>query len=167
MPRNKAMAGIVVAVLFLALLAGAWYLTRGGAAPAPTSTSTGKATSTGEATATQPTRGATKVTSTTKATGNDPESGLPWVAPAELPSQARDTIALIDAGGPYPYPGKDGSTYRNLNGVLPKKADGYYKEYTVKTPGESDRGARRIVVGKGGEFYYTGDHYDSFSRIQR
>ena len=83
---------------------------------------------------------------------------------AELPKEARETLALIRAGGPFPYP-QDGRTFQNREKLLPQQARGYYREYTVKTPGARDRGARRIVSGKGGEFYYTADHYRSFKRI--
>ncbi|MGL5405911.1 MAG: ribonuclease domain-containing protein [Propionibacteriaceae bacterium] len=102
-----------------------------------------------------------------KQTDNDSVSGLAWIDSNDLPKQAQETLELIDKGGPYPYPGKDGSTYRNLSKILPVRKEGYYREYTVKTPGESDRGARRIVVGDNGEFYWTADHYDTFSRIRR
>ncbi|MCA9982332.1 MAG: ribonuclease, partial [Anaerolineales bacterium] len=60
---------------------------------------------------------------------------------------------------------KDGSTFQNREGLLPSQPRGYYREYTVETPGSRDRGARRIVAGEGGEFYYTADHYASFARI--
>lgn len=83
---------------------------------------------------------------------------------SSLPAEARRTIALIQAGGPYPYD-RDGVVFRNDEKHLPSKAAGYYHEYTVVTPGESDRGARRIIVGKGGEYYYTADHYESFVRV--
>ena len=81
--------------------------------------------------------------------------------------QARQTVALIDAGGPFPY-AKDGATFNNFEGVLPSKPRGYYREYTVKTPGERDRGARRIVTGdRDRELFYTADHYETFARVQR
>lgn len=99
--------------------------------------------------------------------GTDPESGLPWVDVADLPAQARQTLELIDAGGPFPYPDKDGSTFGNYEGLLPQHPRGYYAEYTVPTPGEDDRGARRIIVGDGGEYYWTPDHYATFRRIRR
>jgi len=83
---------------------------------------------------------------------------------AALPLEARQTLALIKAGGPFPYP-KDGAVFGNREGLLPKRNRGYYREYTVKTPGAKDRGARRIVAGRAGEFYYTQDHYRSFRRI--
>jgi ribonuclease T1 len=89
----------------------------------------------------------------------------PEIAAAELPEQARQTIALIRKGGPYPYE-RDGIVFGNFEKLLPAKERGYYREYTVRTPGVKGRGARRIVAGKGGEFYYTDDHYNSFRRIK-
>ena len=96
--------------------------------------------------------------------GVDPESGLKIVAVADLPKEAQDTLKLIDQGGPYPY-SRDGVVFGNLEKILPKHDRGYYHEYTVKTPGEKDRGARRIVTGNAQERYYTDDHYKSFRRI--
>ncbi|AOT03485.1 ribonuclease domain-containing protein [Arthrobacter sp. U41] len=91
-------------------------------------------------------------------------SGLPEVRASELPAEARQTLALIARGGPYPYT-RDDVTFGNFERLLPRKSSGYYKEYTVRTPGESDRGARRIVAGQAGEKYYTPDHYNSFKFI--
>lgn len=82
-----------------------------------------------------------------------------------LPAQARDTLRLVRAGGPFPY-SSDGVDFRNAEHLLPAHSSGYYHEYTVPTPGESDRGARRIITGNGGEIYYTGDHYRSFVRVR-
>jgi ribonuclease T1 len=82
----------------------------------------------------------------------------------ELPPEARHTVALVKAGGPFPYQ-RDGSVFHNREGLLPKRSRGHYREYTVKTPGAKDRGARRIVAGQSGELYYTDDHYRSFRRI--
>lgn len=96
----------------------------------------------------------------------DPQSGLPWVAESALPVEARHTLALVRAGGPYPYPRNDDQTFGNREGHLPAKPAGYYKEYTVATPGEDDRGPRRIIAGRGGERYYTDDHYESFRRVR-
>ena len=92
---------------------------------------------------------------------------------AALPEEARETLALIKAGGPFPYR-KDGSVFGNREKHLPSRDRGYYREYTVKTPGSRDRGARRIVAGSGergdartsGEYYYTDDHYNTFRRIR-
>jgi ribonuclease T1 len=83
-----------------------------------------------------------------------------------LPAEARQTLALIDKGGPFPY-ARDGVVFGNFERLLPKHPRGYYHEYTVKTPGERDRGARRIVTGQGGEIYYSGDHYKSFRAVLR
>ncbi len=95
------------------------------------------------------------------------------VAVAELPKEARETLALIRNGGPFPYR-KDGATFGNFEKHLPQRARGYYREYTVPTPGARDRGARRIVAGQGatgdartsGEYYYSDDHYRTFRRIR-
>jgi ribonuclease T1 len=83
---------------------------------------------------------------------------------SSLPPEATDTADLIDQGGPYPYP-QDGGVFQNREAVLPACSTGYYHEYTVKTPGSPDRGARRIVTGDAGEHFYTGDHYATFSLI--
>lgn len=91
-------------------------------------------------------------------------SGLPTIKESELPAEARRTLGLIRAGGPYSY-SQDDRTFGNFERILPRQKSGYYREYTVPTPGESDRGARRIVAGAGGEKYYTQDHYDSFTFI--
>jgi len=87
------------------------------------------------------------------------------VAVAELPSEAGETLALIRKGGPFPY-GKDGSVFSNREGRLPERKQGYYREYTVKTPGDRTRGARRIVAGDAGDYWYTEDHYATFRRIR-
>ncbi|WP_426403234.1 ribonuclease domain-containing protein [Streptomyces sp. R-07] len=104
-------------------------------------------------------------TATTKAaaapTGT---SGLPTVRAAELPPEARRTLGLIARGGPFPY-AKDGAVFSNFERILPREERGYYHEYTVKTPGERDRGARRIVTGRNGETYYTDDHYETFREV--
>ena len=89
---------------------------------------------------------------------------LPEIAVAQLPREARETIRLIKQGGPFPYE-RDGTVFGNFERVLPQRSRGYYLEYTVKTPGIRSRGARRIVAGRGGELYYTDDHYRSFRRI--
>lgn len=87
---------------------------------------------------------------------------------AELPQQARETYGLIRQGGPFPYD-KDGTVFGNRERLLPIEKRGYYREYTVKTPGSRDRGARRIVCGGPARTphacYYTADHYASFRKI--
>ena len=88
---------------------------------------------------------------------------------AELPREAQQTERLIRAGGPFPY-AKDGVTFANRERLLPRRERGYYREYTVPTPGASNRGARRIVCGGTPAWqpevcYYSDDHYASFRRI--
>lgn len=90
---------------------------------------------------------------------------LPQIPVAELPPEARATLALIERGGPYPF-ARDGAVFSNRERRLPGAGRGYYREYTVATPAASGRGARRIVAGRGGEYYYTDDHYQSFRRIR-
>ncbi|TNC22449.1 ribonuclease [Amycolatopsis alkalitolerans] len=91
-------------------------------------------------------------------------SGFTVAALSSLPPEATDTYDLIQKGGPYPYP-EDGTVFQNREGLLPDCSSGYYHEYTVETPGSSTRGARRIISGEGGEYFYTGDHYSSFELI--
>ncbi|HET9379577.1 MAG TPA: ribonuclease domain-containing protein [Streptomyces sp.] len=84
---------------------------------------------------------------------------------SDLPSQAHDTLDLIEQGGPFPYD-QDGTVFQNREGILPSQSTGYYHEYTVITPGSPDRGARRIVTGEDyQEDYYTADHYESFDLV--
>lgn len=101
------------------------------------------------------------------------ESGLPIVDLRDLPREAHVTLRLIKHAGPFPYK-RDGIVFGNYERKLPRQHRGYYTEYTVRTPGVKNRGARRIIAGKGrtgdpatsGEYYYTADHYRSFSRIR-
>ncbi|WP_405557172.1 ribonuclease domain-containing protein [Streptomyces sp. NBC_01171] len=93
-------------------------------------------------------------------------AGMATVPESRLPAEARRTLALIDKGGPYPY-ARDGIVFGNFEKHLPRHPRGYYHEYTVPTPASSSRGARRIVTGDGGEFYYTDDHYNSFRAVLR
>lgn len=93
-------------------------------------------------------------------------SGLPTVLYRQLPGEAQHTVDLIEQGGPFPYD-RDGIVFQNREEILPRRARGYYHEYTVMTPGESDRGARRIITGDKGEMFYTDDHYASFQEVVR
>ncbi len=100
---------------------------------------------------------------------SDPPAAEPVMALAALPVEGQKTYQLVLAGGPFPYD-KDGTVFGNRERLLPSKSRGYYREYTVKTPGARNRGARRIICGGPKPqvpdlCYYTADHYASFSRI--
>lgn len=90
---------------------------------------------------------------------------IPEVSLDQLPIEAARTLDLIKRGGPFPYR-RDGLVFQNREGRLPARQSGYYREYTVPTPGSKDRGARRIVAGSEAEYYYTSDHYRTFRRIR-
>lgn len=86
---------------------------------------------------------------------------------SDLPREARETVALIDRGGPFPY-ARDGVVFGNREGLLPRRPRGFYREYTVPTPGSRDRGARRVVAGDGARvLFYSDDHYASFRAVTR
>lgn len=165
--RTTTQRALLVLVLGAAAVLVVWLLVRaagdGGAVGRDTAQVPSRSV-----TATSGVDGTQRHTSADDATDNatDPVSGLPWVAESALPAEARDTLALIEAGGPFPYPRNDNQTFLNREGLLPRERRGYYREFTVETPGADDRGPRRIVTGAGGEKYWTEDHYDSFSRIR-
>ena len=94
------------------------------------------------------------------------QMGVGSIALDKLPSEAKVTLRLIQKGGPFPFPQKDGTVFLNFERHLPKAPRGYYREYTVPTPGARTRGGRRIIAGQRKEYYYTSDHYNTFSRIQ-
>jgi ribonuclease T1 len=144
---NRRTRARVVAVM----LAGVLVLSLVGGLLSSTSTNTGSGTDSSVATVDAP-----PVTQV---------SDLPFVTIDALPPEAVETLQLVVQGGPYPYD-RDGVVFQNREGLLPPEAEGYYREYTVTTPGEEGRGARRIVVG--GELdvgYYTDDHYESFREV--
>lgn len=91
-------------------------------------------------------------------------AGLTEVPLSSLPAQVADTLDLVAAGGPFPFP-DDGAEYQNRESVLPDCAAGYYRLYTVPTPGVPDKGNRRLITGSGGENFYTPDRYASFVLI--
>ncbi|GAA2826025.1 ribonuclease domain-containing protein [Kitasatospora sp. CM 4170] len=165
--RNRLPARL--AVLLCALVAAAGCT---GADHSATATATATATAASAATATAPRPSAPRP-SAPRTTAATPAPAGTWVPtdPAladvcrtRLPAQALDTLGLIARGGPYPYR-SDGIVFENRENRLPRKASGYYHEYTVVTPGSADRGARRVVTGGSGEQYWTADHYDSFQEI--
>ena len=113
----------------------------------------------------QPGQGAS---ATLAASGAQERGALATVTKAQLPGEATETLRLIKAGGPFPF-GEDGVLFRNSAGLLPQHPRGYYHAYTVRTPGATDRGQRRIVCGgprrQTSDCYYTDDYYVSFKRI--
>ena len=154
-PRR--LPGWVVLALVLAVVV-AWALVRNGSgeafdppAAAPSQSSTA--------------RPGGSVGATPSAGDATPDSGLAVVAESALPAEAGTTLALIRAGGPFPH-AQDGGTFGNRERILPRRSSGYYREYTVETPGEDDRGPRRIVAGARGDLYWTDDHYASFRQIR-
>ena len=103
------------------------------------------------------------------ATTSRSKSGLPVCQLSSLPAEATTTVDLIHRGGPFPY-SRDGIVFGNFERRLPNQQRGYYHEYTVPTPGAKTRGARRVITGgeppaNPPEFYYTGDHYETFCQI--
>ena len=97
--------------------------------------------------------------------GEQPQAGA-LITLAQLPPEGRATLNLIKRGGPFPY-ARDGIVFGNREGLLPGQSRGYYREYTVPTPSLNHRGPRRIISGgRGGEYWYTADHYQSFRRIR-
>jgi ribonuclease T1 len=141
---------LVVALGALIVLAVGWALVR--------STSPDPATSTAGTT-----------TTSTPTTGR-PQDGTPTCALSALPREAVDTVRVIHAGAPFPFPRNDGVVFGNREGHLPQRARGYYHEYTVITPGAKNRSTRRIITGGAPltdplQYLYTDDHYDSFCLI--
>jgi ribonuclease T1 len=92
------------------------------------------------------------------------QPSLAQIAVKDLPQEARETLLLIAKGGPFPFD-RDGIVFGNFEKRLPIRERGYYREFTVTTPGIRHRGARRIVTGQGGEKYYSDDHYKTFKRV--
>ena len=120
--------------------------------------------------------GVCSVSSFTQAWEQEKHAYISVVSISNLPAEAAQTLNRIRQGGPFPYPHKDGSIFGNFEKRLPQQPRGYYREYTVPTPGSGDRGARRIVAGRGspendaansGAYYYSGDHYRSFRKIRQ
>jgi ribonuclease T1 len=153
--RGLNLGGLVVVLLLL----GLWWWTQGDDAADPARTAPEETPA-----LTQGIGPADSTDSTDEIPETDPVSGLGVVTLDELPEEAEETVELIEDGGPFPYE-RDGVTFGNYEGVLPDNSRGFYREYTVETPGLSHRGARRIVVGGGKYFYWTEDHYESFERI--
>ncbi|MFE4838019.1 ribonuclease domain-containing protein [Arthrobacter sp. NPDC056691] len=166
MRRRWTIGTLLLGLAVAALAVFNLFIAPGGAPPAagPQGTTTAAPTFSTLAPTLATSAPASASSSAGKATGVPNLSGLAAIRESQLPAEARRTLALIRQGGPYPY-ARDGVTFGNFERILPRKAGGYYKEFTVPTPGESDRGARRIVAGQAGDNYYTADHYESFKFI--
>lgn len=147
-PFARRLAGLVGLILVGCLV---WWSTSGDPSDGtPTSSATATATATAAAQTMAP--------------------GMPsledfTISIGDLPPEAVDVLGAIEAGGPYAY-ARDGSVFGNREKLLPLRGRGYYREYTVPTPGSPDRGARRLVVGGGGEVYYSADHYQTFGLVR-
>lgn len=90
---------------------------------------------------------------------------LSTVSLSALPVQAVQVVHEIEAGGPFAFGANDGVVFDNNEHRLPIHGTGYYHEYTVPTPGSAGRGTRRLITAAAGEYYYTGDHYEHFQRV--
>lgn len=142
----------VVALVALALVVGLLWWARSGGDPGPVENSRVLGSASASATPSNPAPAMPNLDAFTVALG-------------DLPPEAITVIGQIETGGPFAYP-KDGSTFGNREKLLPLRERGYYREYTVMTPGSKDRGARRIIAGGSGELYYTADHYATFRLIK-
>ncbi len=158
-------SGLMAMVLVLGVVVGIWFLS-GGDPGTPTSGGTGVVITDPTPSGSNGATGAGARSEGPRPGSVDPQTGLTWVSLDSLPPEAADTVEAIATGGPFLYD-QDGATFENREGVLPDRPPGAYAEYTVITPGSSDRGARRIVAGDPGELFWTADHYDSFERIIR
>ncbi len=137
-------------------------LVSAGCGKASTSADTGAAT---QSQTSQPTSQPTTTESAADALAPaSATSSLPTIAVSQLPVQAQDILALIKAGGPFRY-SQDGQTFGNRERILPSQPSGFYREYTVKKPGSSDRGPWRIVGGQNGSRFWTDDHYATFKEV--
>lgn len=151
---------LIIVLLALALVGFAVRNQSGGGGP-DTAAPDGVRESTGSTSAVAADR---PIDSETDPAPSERFSDLPIVTVDELPIEAVETLLLISDGGPYPFD-RDDLIFQNREGLLPGRAPGHYREYTVITPDEDDRGARRVVAGGDGELYYTADHYGSFWEI--
>lgn len=145
-----------LAGLVIALLAGAVLMVGGGFLGSETEQRTGTAT--------------TPATEATDPVDDTERSGIPACDPALLPATTQEVIEDVEAGGPFEHPRHDGGRFGNYEGILPDEELGYYREYTVETPGLDHRGARRIVTGGADAddpdvWFYTDDHYESFCEL--
>ncbi len=182
-PATKRAAQVVLAVAVAVLLVVTWLLVVGlgsdGGTQEATSALPSRSSSSRSVAAPQaPPKASPKAAAssslraraTSRSTSGARATAWPTCDAVGLPEQARRTASLIHAGGPFPYARNDGVTFRNAERLLPARPDGYYREYTVTTPGSADRGTRRIITGGDPptdppDWYYTADHYQSFCQV--
>lgn len=148
MPSRRG-PGVLLAVLLAVL--GLAVLAACGASTAATSTATGPG-------------GGASVSDAADLAPSSASTDLDLIAVDQLPPEGVGTLRLIASNGPFPF-AKDGVTFQNREGILPQQKSDFYREYTVLTPGSSDRGARRIIGGADGSRFYTDDHYSSFREV--
>ncbi len=153
----------IVSLLIAITAMGLWYWKQDRGAPHPASPGTPVATASGAGDATPASANGRVVAPLALPDIGQSRPGTSGDLPGFLPPEARRTLQLIAQGGPYPHR-QDGSVFSNREGRLPSRPRGYYREYTVDTPGLDHRGTRRIVTGgqPPSEYYYTGDHYETF-----
>ena len=168
---KRKLVPILIAALLVALGLFAWSGTNSGGNPSPEDTAKAIGSATAESSTTKRDQKTPSTNKSTTSSTKKSSSGstiraprLRTVALSALPRPAQETWKLVERGGPFPYD-RDGVTFENREGLLPSQKRGYYREYTVPTPGEEDRGARRLVVGTAGDVFYTDDHYDSFAQV--
>jgi ribonuclease T1 len=150
---------ITLIAICAVVLVGGWLLIR--TPQSPTSTQSSPST---------PSRSVTSAPSSTRAGTASSDTGLPTCPLASLPREVADTVDLIRSDGPFPYPRNDGVVFGNREAHLPGQARGYYHEYTVVTPGASNRATRRVITGgtpltDPRQYFYTADHYESFCLV--
>lgn len=169
LPKLPAGFPVFTAVVIALLLLG-WILTRTSTGRTPEWLGGGPAPLESSSSPARPSARSAAAPTPSYPTGPTGASGLPTCEFASIPKEASDTARLVRAGGPFPYPRNDAATFFNNGKLLPVEKRGYYREYTVRTPGASNRGQRRLVTG--GEpatnpphWYYTGDHYLSFCEL--
>ncbi len=163
-PNVGSTGKVWLVVLSAILLVAAIWLVNLGSNRATVDSGGGVATTSTTASPTTPFTTAATDVPLGEADGPPRFSELDPILVTELPLEAIDTLDSIANGGPFDFD-RDGLVFQNREGLLPDREEGHYREYTVITPGERTRGARRIVAGADGELYYTGDHYASFSEI--
>lgn len=165
MPRISRTGGAALALLACVVVVGVWWWGSVGSPAAPSRTSPTTTAGPRQGSGATAVRSAPTTGIAARDQTQEPDRTVGAVVlESALPSEARHTIELIHRGGPFPY-SRDGVVFGNREGLLPREPSGYYREYTVTTPGQPDRGARRIITGREGAMYYTDDHYASFRLV--